>query len=86
MRRIGLAVVLALSLTLAPLAAEGQQAQRIVTVGVLFPVDRTSALPFQEAFRRGLADHGYVEGQNIAVVRRWQMAELICSCRSPKIC
>jgi ABC-type uncharacterized transport system substrate-binding protein len=71
MRPIGLAVALTLGITLAPLAAEGQQAQRIVTVGVLFPVDRTSALPFQEAFRRGLADHGYVEGQNIAVVHRW---------------
>jgi putative ABC transport system substrate-binding protein len=55
----------------APLFGEGQQARRIVTVGVLFPVDRTSALPFQEAFRRGLADHGYAEGQNIAVVHRW---------------
>jgi putative ABC transport system substrate-binding protein len=54
----------------APLGGEGQQT-RMVTVGVLFPVDRKSAAPAEEAFRRGLADHGYIEGQNIDVVRRW---------------
>jgi putative ABC transport system substrate-binding protein len=37
-RQIGLAVVLALSLTLEPLAVEGQQAGKIYRVGVLTPV------------------------------------------------
>jgi putative ABC transport system substrate-binding protein len=54
-----------------PLAAEAQQAGRMPTVGVLSPIDRPSTLPYTEAFRRGLADHGYIEGQNIAVVYRW---------------
>jgi hypothetical protein len=35
MRRIGLAVVLALGLTLAPLAVEGQQAANVPRIGYL---------------------------------------------------
>jgi len=35
MRRIGLAVMLALSLALAPLAAQGQQTGKLYRVGVL---------------------------------------------------
>jgi hypothetical protein len=35
MRRIGLAVVLAVSLTLAPLAAEGQQTEKVSRIGFL---------------------------------------------------
>jgi hypothetical protein len=35
MRLIGLAVVLTLSLTLAPLAAEGQQAGKVYRIGAL---------------------------------------------------
>ena len=35
MRRIGLAIVLAVSLVLAPLAAEGQQSGKVYRIGVL---------------------------------------------------
>ena len=63
MRRVGLAVVLALSLILAALAVEAQQAAKIPRIGLLVsgppPDDHICVL----ALRRGLADLGYVEGQ-----------------------
>jgi putative tryptophan/tyrosine transport system substrate-binding protein len=67
MRRIGLAVVLTISLILAPLAAEAQQATKIFRIGYL----ATNPTPhFQEAFRQGLRDLGYVAGRNVAVEYR----------------
>jgi len=58
MRRIGLAVVLAVSLALAPFSAEAQQAKRIPTVVLLW--DDFSGLPpnSREAFVQGLRDLG----------------------------
>jgi ABC-type uncharacterized transport system substrate-binding protein len=66
MRRIGLAVVLALSLFVAPLAGEAQQAG-VPRVGYLA---YNSLPPLLEAFHQGLRDLGYVEGQNIAIEYR----------------
>src|SRR5438093_6332839 len=60
MRLIGLAVVLALSLILAPLAGEAQQTTKIPRVGLL------DYAAFWSPLRQGLRDLGYVEGQNIA--------------------
>ena len=67
MRLIGLAVVLTLSLTLAPLAAEGQGARRMVTIGVLAP----DASPLLDSLRQGLRDLGYIEGENIRFEHRY---------------
>jgi len=60
MRPIGLAVILTLSLTLAPLAVEGQQASKMWRIGYLTPaeVPRGSLI---EALR----ELGYVEGQTL---------------------
>jgi putative tryptophan/tyrosine transport system substrate-binding protein len=71
MRLIGLAVVLALGLTLAPLAPEAQQAKRIATV-VLVWDDFLGPLPpnFREAFVQGLRDLGWVEGTNFRLEQR----------------
>jgi ABC-type uncharacterized transport system substrate-binding protein len=67
MRRIGLAVVLALSVNLAPLAGEAQEAGKLHRIGVL----RISPdLSWMEALRKGLSDLGYVEGQQIAILDR----------------
>jgi len=72
MRRIGLAVVLALSLALTPLDAGAQQAGRIPRIGVVFPAEPASPTePNGAAFRQGLRDLGYVEGQNVAVEYRY---------------
>jgi putative ABC transport system substrate-binding protein len=64
MQLIGLAVILSVSLTLAPLASEAQQATKIPRVGLL---DYTA---FWDPLRQGLRDLGYVEGQNIALEYR----------------
>ena len=71
MRRIALAVVLILSLVLAPLAAEAQQAGKVPRVGylVLSPLaDPPSAE--RAAFLAGLRELGYVAGQNIILEYR----------------
>jgi ABC-type uncharacterized transport system substrate-binding protein len=69
MRLIGLAVVLAVSLTLAPLLAEAQQAAKIARIGYLaFNLAGSPHNP--EAFRQGLRDLGYIEGRTIVIEYR----------------
>jgi ABC-type uncharacterized transport system substrate-binding protein len=73
MRRIRLAVVLALSLFLAPLAGEAQQVGKVYRIGWL-GIAPPSSPPLQtpsEAFLQGLRDHGFVEGQNVIIERRY---------------
>src|SRR5262245_30922176 len=67
-RLIGLAVVVAVSLTLTPLAIEAQPAAGMPRVGVVStPNDQ-----LLDAFRRGLSELAYVEGQNVRLeIRRW---------------
>src|SRR5467141_3860386 len=69
MRLIGLAVILTLSLTLAPVAAEAQQAGKIDRIGYLSP-SPAAANPLSEAFRQGLRDLGYVQGRNLVIEYR----------------
>src|SRR5215813_4192725 len=70
MRRIGLAVVLALSLSLAPPAAKAQ-APKIAQVGVLISSTPRSAASNLEAFRKGLRELGHVEGKTFVLVPRY---------------
>ena len=59
-----------LGLLAAPLAAEAQQAAKIHRIGFLSP--SSSADPsILDAFREGLREVGYVEGQNITIASRW---------------
>ena len=72
MRLIGLAVVLAVSIFVGPLAAEAQ-AGEVARVGYInpgYPSDPIRLRRF-EAFRQGLRELGYVEGRNIAIESRW---------------
>jgi putative tryptophan/tyrosine transport system substrate-binding protein len=71
MRLIGLAVVLAISLGLAQLGAEAQQAGKVPRIGVLWGYSPSDVSRFGEAFRQGLASLGYVEGRNIVLQERW---------------
>jgi len=72
MRLIGLAVIFALSLTLAPLAAEAQQAGKMPRIGVLSG-PRSANLARIKAFREGLGELGYVEGKSIVI--EWRFLE-----------
>ena len=64
MRLIGLAVVLAVSGILTPLAAHAQQAGKMWQIGVLS--NTSPDAPRWMPFREGLRESGYIEGQNIA--------------------
>jgi len=70
MRLIGLAVLLAVSV-LAPPAAETQQAQKIPRVGMLLPGTPSTNAHLAEAFRQGLRELGYIEGQTILLEPRY---------------
>jgi putative ABC transport system substrate-binding protein len=78
MRLIGLAVVLAVGLTLAPLAAGAQQAGKVARIGFLAPSSPSDAsgkpsdlAVLFKALRVGLRERGYVEDQNIKIESRW---------------
>jgi putative ABC transport system substrate-binding protein len=61
------ALILTLYAVLAP--AEAQQAPKVARVGFLAPQGRS--LPLFEAFQKGLADLGYVEGRNVVIEPRF---------------
>jgi hypothetical protein len=63
MRLIGLAVVLTLGLTLAPLASEAQQTGKIWRIGILSGASPTSQGNLAALFQ-GLREAGLVEGRN----------------------
>jgi len=52
-----------------PLAAGAQQAGRVYRIGYLSPDSGPSL--YSEAFRQGLRDHGWIEGENLAIAYRW---------------
>jgi putative ABC transport system substrate-binding protein len=68
MRRIGLAVVL--SLTLAPLAVEAQEPGKIYRIGMLETTSMALNAANLDAFRQGLRELGYVEGRNFMIEYR----------------
>jgi hypothetical protein len=95
MRRIGFAVILSLSLTLAPLGAEAQPAGKVYRIGVLANAPPTTPEVSRnwEAFWQGLRERGWVEGQNIVIESRYAEGRLdrfsflaaeLVSCPSPK--
>jgi ABC-type uncharacterized transport system substrate-binding protein len=57
-------------LILAPLAAEGQQAEQMPRIGILGTATPSLMSAWLTAFREGLRERGYVEGQNIAIEYR----------------
>ena len=76
MRLIGLAVGFALSLAFAPLAVEAQEAGKVARIGVLVAPSAASFSPRIEVFRKGLREHGYVEGKNIVFEYRYAEGKL----------
>ena len=77
MRVTGLAVVLAISLAIAPLTAESQQAAKVWRIGILSSIYATSDMvgpqpssPGVNAFLRGLRELGYVYGEHFVTEPR----------------
>jgi putative tryptophan/tyrosine transport system substrate-binding protein len=82
MRLIGLAVVLALSLTLTPLVAEAQ-ARKVYRIGILGEsASDPSEARLWQTFRQGLRDLGWIEGRNILIESRWNEGD---SARLPEL-
>ena len=71
MRLIGLAVVLALSLALVPLAADAQQPGKVYRIGYLSGNPQANTQEAIEAFIDAMRDFGFVEGRNLAIERRY---------------
>ena len=73
MTRVLLGTTLALALLAAPLAAEAQPSTKIPRIGFLTAVPLAVMSARTEAFRQGLPELGYVEGQTIVI--EWRSAE-----------
>jgi putative ABC transport system substrate-binding protein len=54
-----------------PIAVHGQQLKKIPRVGFLGLTSPAAHARFLEAFRRGLRDLGYIDGESIWVEHRW---------------
>ena len=59
------------SLLAAPLAAEAQQTGKVYRIGYLSASSSTTGRTVIEAFRQGLRELGWVEGQNIVIDYRF---------------
>ena len=68
-----LIVLLAAAVHVVPLVGEAQQAANTPRIGLLSPASLSDPRTprFLGAFRHGLRELGYVEGQNIAIEPRW---------------
>ncbi len=69
-------IAFTLSLIAAPLAAEAQQTGKIYRVGFLASGSSSAPAPTLDAFRQGLHDLGWLEGQNLALEVRWAEGDL----------
>jgi putative ABC transport system substrate-binding protein len=65
---VGCIVPLILSLLVAPLAAEAQPRLKVPRIGYIGDTPG----PYADAFRHGLRERGYREGETIAIEYRWQ--------------
>jgi len=65
------AFIFVLAILAAPLATDAQQPSRVPRIGYLEFGTAAPGTSFLEAFRQGLRDLGWVEGQNIAIEVRY---------------
>jgi hypothetical protein len=67
-----LLITLAFCIPLAPLAGEAQPPAKAPWISILTPAAEAST-PAVEAFRRGLRELGYIEGQNVEQPSRFEL-------------
>lgn len=73
LRTIGVSVALILTLLVGSLPAEVQKATKVYRIGYLR--DGCGIGRNEEVFRQGLRELGYIEGQNIAALRKARTIE-----------
>jgi len=66
-----IAVTLAIGVLITPPASHAQQRGHVPRLGYLGTSSASLESELLKAFREGLRDHGYVEGQNIVIEYRW---------------
>ena len=71
MKRRIIGLIVTLALCLAPLAADVQPLKKVPRIGYLAPGPAGGPSGGIDAFRQGLRELGYVEGQNIAIESRF---------------
>jgi len=70
MNRRGFLTGTGLAILAAPLASEAQQAGQLRRIGFMAPP--AGPIHVEQAFRQGLREHGWIEGQNLAI--EWRFA------------
>ena len=75
-RRGSIAALLALGFSVRPAIAQTQAQGRVRRIGWLTGGSPKSHARPLEAFRAGLREHGWIEGQNIAIELRWAEGKL----------
>jgi putative ABC transport system substrate-binding protein len=70
-RRVAALILLTVAALATPLAADAQPAVKVPRIGALSGGTAASAAARYEAFRQGLRELGYAEGQNIAIEYRY---------------
>ena len=78
LKGVGPTVVLALAILVAPLTADGQQPAKVYRIGVLASAPPTTpeVSRLWGAFRQGLGERGWVEGQNVVIESRWSEGQV----------
>ena len=76
MKAIALLATLVLGLCVAPLATEAQRSTTVHRIGCLWNASPSLTDHFLEAFRHGLHEHGYVEGQHFTIENRYAEGNL----------
>jgi ABC-type uncharacterized transport system substrate-binding protein len=51
--------------------AEAQQAKKVPRIGLLSPFSPSNTASWEQAFRQGLRDLGWVEGRNVSIEYRY---------------
>src|SRR5262245_35056809 len=74
-RAISVIVTMVIGFLAAPIPSGAQQAARTPRIGVLHVGGPATSSHFAAAFTQGLREHGYLEGQNIVVERRFGEAK-----------
>ena len=76
--RLGTAVIrlvvqglLITSVAIGPTLSSADEARKLPTIGWCAPVDSATDVPYQTAFRNGLRDLGYVDGENVRLIVRY---------------